>query len=901
MDLGTLSWNVDVDTRDLERAERDMEGVRGAATGAEKSTDRLGTSAERAGRRTRTATQEMERGFSGARTAARALVGVMAAIGVSAGLGQAVRQIADFQGAMNGLAAVSGATAEQMEQLEQQARSLGATSQFSAQQAAEGQRFLAQAGFEANEIMSATPGILKLATAGQLDLASAADIASNVLGGMRLEVDQLNRVNDVLAATAARSNTNIQQLGQALSFAAPFAAGAGVSIEEAAAAIGVMSDAGIQASRAGTGLVGTIRQLSKVTGDGEDVLARYGLSIADVNIEGRGLEPVLETLREANLNTADAIALFGSEAGAAAQVLVQDYQGGIKDATGEAERMANQLEQGLGPAFRSLGSAVSESVLQLGDSGLAGALEGLISTTTGVVSVWNGMGDAWAENNKVGEKTLGIIKGLANALAIMAAMAGARAVQAIGSLIIGMTGMTGASITLTGALTGLRTVMMTLFGPVGLIAGAVTALFLFREELGFVEGAAYNTEKALRANEDAIRDGSQAALDSSYEGLVLELENVSLKAQEAMERMLQLNRMTDFYADSHLGMAKIVSQQAEEQETLLADLWDSMVEIQAAQERNRQKREALTTAENDGVETGNRLTDTIDGTSSATNKFAQSLQALEDRLYPAEASQREFLQSQILLQTALMNGTITIDRYFESIERLEESTRNASSAAEVYGLNIDSTTEAANDAQGAARDLGFAFESAFESAILEGESFRDVLDGIFNDIIRIALRTGVTNPLGEAIGGIDFGGIFSGMFGGGGGAGTFSGGSGGSLFGGGRRNGGPVSSGSIYEVNEGGAPEMLQQNGRQYLLPGANGNVVPFAPSGGGNGGGVEVNVYAPEGSSVQTQERQNSNGGKSIDVMIDEATAQNINTPGSRTSRAMQQKFGTQNVLTGR
>src|SRR5690554_7592443 len=209
-----------------------------------------------------------------------------------------------------------------MAELESQARSLGATSQFSATQAGEAQRFLAQAGFEVNEILGATPGILQLATAGQMDLAQAADIASNVLGGMRMEVDQLNRVNDVLAATASGANTNVVQLGNALSYAAPFAVSAGISIEEASAAIGVRSDAGVQGSRAGTGLIGVIRQLSNVTSAGEGALARYGLGVEDVDIKTHGLAEVMRRLEPMAEDTASAIQLFGSEAGAAAQVLM---------------------------------------------------------------------------------------------------------------------------------------------------------------------------------------------------------------------------------------------------------------------------------------------------------------------------------------------------------------------------------------------------------------------------------------------------------------------------------------------------------------------------------------------------------------------------------------------------
>ncbi len=362
-DIGDLKVTLSADTSDLEdgldKATKATGRYRDAAGRLRESNGQFVAGASRAGReitKTARSTDAASKSMERAAGIAKRLAGVLAAVGVGVGFSQTVRQIADFQGVMNGLAAVSGATADQMAQLQDQARSLGATSQFSAQQAGEAQRFLAQAGFEVNEVLGATPGIMQLATAAQLDLGSAADIASNVLGGMRLEVEELGRVNDVLAATASRSNTNIQQLGQALSFAAPFAASANVSIEELSAAIGVMSDAGIQASRAGTGMVGVIRQLSRVTSAGESALAKYGLSMQDVDITARGLQPVLETLRAANISTADAIDIFGSEAGAAAQVLVNDYQGAIEGATGEADRMAKQIEQGLGPAVAAIGS-----------------------------------------------------------------------------------------------------------------------------------------------------------------------------------------------------------------------------------------------------------------------------------------------------------------------------------------------------------------------------------------------------------------------------------------------------------------------------------------------------------------------------------------------------------------
>src|SRR5690554_7101014 len=549
--VGGIYYEVDADTSGLLRAEREVDqSTRKMERGLKdstKATDAQGEAMKRLNPITKGVKQETDRlsgSLTGMSKAAKLAASALAMVGISVGLREALTQVMDFQDAMNGLAAVSGATAEQMAELESQARSLGATSQFSATQAGEAQRFLAQAGFEVNEILGATPGILQLATAGSLDLASAADIASNVLGGMRMEVDELNLVNDVLAATAARSNTSIEQLGQALSYAAPFAAGAGVSIEELSAAIGVMSDAGIQASRAGTGMVGVIRQLSLITNTGQAVLERYGLSMADVSIEARGLGPVLETLREANLDTAAAIELFGSEAGAAAQVLVSDYKGAIEGAAGEAERMAKQLDQGLGPAFKSLQSAISESVLQMGDSGLAGALEDLIRTTTGVVSVFNGMGDEWADANDASNTLKLTVDSLAIAIQTMAAIAAGRAVQALGAYTAAKLAANGATLTFTGSIVALRTAMMGLMGPAGLIFGGITALGALGRAFDDTSQRMANMEG--RANELAasLQHMGETSIRTQLAAVTLELANMD-GAQQALEEQSRRSSRTN--------------------------------------------------------------------------------------------------------------------------------------------------------------------------------------------------------------------------------------------------------------------------------------------------------------------------------------------------------------------
>lgn len=404
------------------------------------------------------------------------LTAVMATAGAVAGgisFNRLVTETAGFEQSLLGLQVVSGATAAQMKELEAQSRSLGATSIFSAQQAADAQNYLAMAGFNVNEVLEATPGLLELAAAGSMDLASAADLASNVLGGLKLEVSDLGRVNDVLAAAAAGSNTSIIQLGQAMSYAAPIAATAGISIEETAAAIGVLSDAGLQGSRAGTGLLGVVRQLSKITPQATAALASYGLSAADVNIEQNGLLDVLLKLQEANIDVTDSFEIFGSEAGVAANILaagavrVNEFTGELELAEGAARRAALILGSGLEGSMKSFSSAVGEATLQLGrDSGLSAALQDVINTATGVISVFNGMLPLFQEANDLTDDQARNLERIAGTLAATAG--------AVGALTGAYVGLTAATWAANAAQVALMRVMRA--NPIILAASAVTAL-----------------------------------------------------------------------------------------------------------------------------------------------------------------------------------------------------------------------------------------------------------------------------------------------------------------------------------------------------------------------------------------------------------------------------------------
>ena len=180
---------------------RDLDKLTASGKRAEKSVKGLS--------KTATATNNSLKRMISPLKAVTGLLAGFAGIRVFTGMAQT---IAEFEQSMSNVAAVSGATGDALAQLTEQAKELGATTKFRASEAAAGMEFLARAGFKTKEVMSELPATLDLAAAGALGLGEAADIASNIMSGFSIEAEEMSRVADVLALTAASANTNIQQL-----------------------------------------------------------------------------------------------------------------------------------------------------------------------------------------------------------------------------------------------------------------------------------------------------------------------------------------------------------------------------------------------------------------------------------------------------------------------------------------------------------------------------------------------------------------------------------------------------------------------------------------------------------------------------------------------------------------
>ena len=300
------------------------------------------------------------------------------------GVVSAGRALAGFEQALSSAAAITKATRSEMAAFRTEAKRLGATTRFTAQQAGEGMIFLARAGLNATQVLRAIEPTLRLAQAGAIDLGRASDIATNIMTAFGLEVTDLSRVIDVMADVATSSNTNISQLGEAMKFVGPVARSTGVDVETAAAAVGVLGNAGLQASLAGTGLRQVLLKLSRQTGPARKALEELGLTSDRFDVTIRGLIPVLESFAEKNIDAGEAARVFENRGGTAFLALLNglptlkalDAQ--LRNAAGAAADMARVMDDNLNGAFLRLGSAAQALLFELSDAGAGAGLRGIV-------------------------------------------------------------------------------------------------------------------------------------------------------------------------------------------------------------------------------------------------------------------------------------------------------------------------------------------------------------------------------------------------------------------------------------------------------------------------------------------------------------------------------------------
>lgn len=312
-----------------------------------------------------------------------------------------VETAAKFEAAMSKVQAITRANTDEIGRLTAEARRLGETTQFTAQQSAEAMSYLGMAGWNTEQIIAGMPGLLALAAAGGTDLARTADIVSDDLTAFGLAADQASHMADVFAVTATRTNTNVEMIGETMKYAAPVARAYGATMEETAALTGIMANAGVKASQAGTALRAGFMRLAGPPKKASKAMQELGISLSDVsaqhqeasaalaslginmdNIAGEGSHKMVAVLQELRtkmqgLTSEEKLAymqmIFGTEAATgwlnvldAGPEVFNDLVSQMEHCDGEAEKMAAVMMNNAKGAIVQLQSAVEGAAISIG-------------------------------------------------------------------------------------------------------------------------------------------------------------------------------------------------------------------------------------------------------------------------------------------------------------------------------------------------------------------------------------------------------------------------------------------------------------------------------------------------------------------------------------------------------
>ena len=388
------------------------------------------------------------------------------------GLGTAaVATTTKFESAMSKVSAISGATGDDLAALTDKAKEMGAKTKFSASESAEAFQYMAMAGWKTEDMLDGIDGIMNLAAADGLDLATTSDIVTDALTAFGLSASDSAHFADVLAKASSSANTNVSMLGESFKYVAPVAGSLGYSAEDTAIALGLMANAGIKGSQSGTALRGALTRLIKPTDDAAALMEEYGLSLTNSDGSMKSLGEVMSMLRSnlGDLTEAEqaqvAATLFGQEAMSGMLSIInasdKDFQNltdQIYGADGAAKQMADTMLDNLSGQLIILKSSLEGAAIAFGElllpliKKITSAIQGLVDwvnnlsdrqkaiivTIAGVLAVVGPIFIIGGKIVKLVGSVMGVIKVLKPAIAALNAVMSANPIILIITLIAGL-------------------------------------------------------------------------------------------------------------------------------------------------------------------------------------------------------------------------------------------------------------------------------------------------------------------------------------------------------------------------------------------------------------------------------------------------------------------------------
>lgn len=559
---------------------------------------------------------------------------------------QMINTFADFEQSMANTISVAGAVGDEIRMMEEAARAAGATTKFSASQAADALYYMASAGMDANQSVASLSGTLALAAATGADLAYASSTVAASLSQFNMDAREAERIANVYAAAIAGSQASLEKLTDAMRYAGPVTAGFGWEIEQTTAALMMLYNAGLRGEQAGTTLRQALIQLANPAGRAKDALASLGLSADDVNPALHSLSEIIDVLSERSITTTQAMQLFGSAAGSGMAALIR--QGSV-----ELRRLQSEIT----------GTEAAAEMAAIQMNTLKGSIEELRS-------IYEELSITLAE--KVAPDLRVQIDLLADLLQWYLDLDPVvhRATATFGSMLV----VTGS---LTLAITKLLPLLAGLFGPAGWFvlgaagaAGLVAGLRELSDRLNETENAARRTSQELMDTGYSMRDQARELtnLMRQYEELTGKTE---LTEEEHKKLRDVINGIVDIVPSAVTGYDDMgnalldIAGRATEARDRMVELYEKYVEsaLKLAQiERDQAERQLQQAYTQRG--------EALEYLRSQTELLGESLHEAEDRLRKWEIAQLD-AENKGLKWTSALGGQRMWWQFF--IEDLDES------------------------------------------------------------------------------------------------------------------------------------------------------------------------------------------------------------------------------------
>ncbi len=459
-------------TAELERQEREL-------AQSQTAWGRLGDSASAAGEKLKAVGDKVKE------------IGKELSMKVSApliGLGTLAAKVgSDFEASMSKVAAISGATGSDLASLEAKAREMGATTQFSASEAADALSYMAMAGWKTNDMLAGIGGVMNLAAASGEDLAMVSDIVTDALTAFGMTANDTGKFVDILAAASSNSNTNVAMLGESFKYAAPVVGALKMSADDAALALGLMANAGIKGSNSGTALRTMLTNLASPTKEMQKSMDSLGISLTDSDGKMKTLRQVMDELRGTfdkltpAQQASEAATIFGKEAMSGALAIINasdaDYKklaNSIDKSAGAAEKMAKVMNDNLQGRLKEMKSALEEAAISIYKA-MEPALESLVAKIQKLADWFNTLSP---EMLRIIVVFGGIVAAIGPVLVVVGVLVSSigSIVSAFGAVSLVLAEAGGVMALISAKLGFLGTAASALTGPIGIAITAVVAI-----------------------------------------------------------------------------------------------------------------------------------------------------------------------------------------------------------------------------------------------------------------------------------------------------------------------------------------------------------------------------------------------------------------------------------------